>query len=144
MAVLNPVSTGLAGLRVVLIEDEPILALCLSELIEEHGGIVVGTQGSVAGALELVGAVDFDLAVLDLNLHGERVDAVAQAVTAGGHAMILSTGSGPSDIPAAFKGWPVLTKPYSDDDLLGALALAQSHHASRAPRFPAAAASAAV
>jgi CheY-like chemotaxis protein len=136
MAELDPGATRLTGLRVVLIEDEPILALCLSEVIEEHGGVVVGAEDSVAAALQLVSTAQFDIAVLDLNLHGERVDGIARALSAGGHAIIFSTGSGPSDIPAEFQGWPVLTKPYSDDALLDAFALARGYNANRAQTLP--------
>ena len=114
----------LTGLHVLIVEDEPMLAICLGDVIEAEGCVVAGTVGTVAGALALVATAAFDVAILDLNLHGEPVGPIAAAIVRGGHAVVFSTGSGASDVPAEFQGWPVLCKPYSDEAVFAALASA--------------------
>ena len=112
----------LTGLRVLIVEDEPLLALCLGEVIEAEGCIVVGSAGTVATALALVATATFDVAVLDLNLHGQPVDEVASAILRGGRTVVFATGAGKAGVPAKFQGLPVLCKPYSDEAVVAALA----------------------
>ena len=117
-------TASLNGLRVLIVEDEPLLALCLGEVIEAEGCIVAGTAHTVAEAVNLVATASFDVALLDLNLHGKPVGTIAAAIIDRGCAIVFSTGSGASDVPAAFRGWPVLCKPYKDEAVLVALATA--------------------
>ena len=113
--------TTLTGLRVLIVEDEPLLALCLGEVVEAEGCVVVGTASTVAEATTMVATATFDVALLDLCLHGRPVGAIATAIIERGCGVVFSTGSGASDVPAAFQGWPVLCKPYKDQDLFAAL-----------------------
>ena len=110
----------------LIVEDEPLLALCLGEVIEAEGCIVVGTAHTVAQATNLVATASFDVALLDLNLHGKPVGSIAAAIIDRGCAVVFSTGSGVSDVPAAFKDWPVLCKPYKDEAIFTALAAAHA------------------
>ena len=115
---------SLTGLRVLIVEDEALLALCLSDSLEEKGCVVVGTAGTVDEALALLANTDFDVTILDLNLCGKPVDEVATAIIERGRAIVFSTGSGPSSVPGEFQGWPVLSKPYLDEAVFVALATA--------------------
>jgi CheY-like chemotaxis protein len=111
----------LIGLRVFIVEDEPMLALCLGEVLEDEGCLVVGTASTVSEALEAVATAIFDVAILDLNLHGKPVDLIAAAIVRGGRGLVFSTGSQASACPTGFHGWPVLHKPYRDEAMLAAL-----------------------
>ncbi len=131
MNVAEPNMPSLKGLRVLIVEDEPIIAMCLGELIVDEGCVLVGTAETVAKALLMAKTEDFDVALLDLNLHGETVAPVASAVLERGGAIVFSTGALASEVPVAFKAWPVLCKPYQDEDVL--VALATAVHARNTP-----------
>lgn len=124
MAQPDTIASVLTGLRVIVVEDEPMLAMCLVEILEDEGCIVAGTASTVAEALILVATLPFDVAVLDLNLHGQTSEPVASAILQAGRAIVFSSGSGGAGVPAEFQLWPVLSKPYNDDALVAALAVA--------------------
>jgi len=111
----------LAGKRVFVVEDETVIALVLVELIEEMGGVVTATAEAIEDAVYLAAHAAFDIAILDLNLQGERVDRVAKRIEARGLPMIFATGYGPEGVPDAFRKWPVVGKPYSNAELVAAL-----------------------
>lgn len=117
-------TVALKGLRVLIVEDEPLLAICLGEIIETEGGVVVGTAHTVDQATRLVATESFDVALLDLSLHGKPVGSIAAAIIDRGCAVVFSSGSRVSDVLTAFPGWPVLRKPYEDDEMLAALVAA--------------------
>ena len=130
MSAVDPTAARLSGLRVLIVEDEPILSMCLAESLASNGCVVAGEAATVPAALSLVETAAFDVAVLDLNLWGQRTDAVAAAVVRGGRALVFSTGSTRDAIPVEFQHWPILRKPYKDAAIVEALADA-------APRLPA-------
>jgi len=70
----------LSGRRVLLVEDEAIIALDLAALLTDLGAVVVGAAHCVANALELLNKGKIDCAVLDINLNGEPVYPVARAL----------------------------------------------------------------
>jgi DNA-binding NarL/FixJ family response regulator len=91
---LDPVesdSSALAGLRVIIVEDESMLALCLSEVVEDEGCVVAGMAETVADARILVATATFDVAIIDLHLRGEQADDLAASIIRRGHAIIIST-----------------------------------------------------
>jgi len=114
-------TASLTGLRVIIVEDEVLLAMCIRETIEDEGGIVAGTAQTVDQAATLVSIAEFDVAILDLCLHGKPVGTIAAAIVGRGCAVIFSTGSNASDVPVEFQGWPVLCKPYMEKDIVAAL-----------------------
>jgi PAS domain S-box-containing protein len=111
----------LAGLRVLLIEDEPLVAMDLEELLATVGCRAVATRGTVADALAFIAEGTFDVALLDASLNGEPVDAVAAALTRKGVPFVFATGYGTDALPAAFREAPVLTKPFDPEQVLAAL-----------------------
>jgi CheY-like chemotaxis protein len=113
--------SDLAGLRILVIEDEPLVALEIEEVLSEVGAVVIGPAASVERALKLVEAGGFDGALLDVNLRGERVDAVADALADKGFPFVFATGHGSEGLPTAHRGRLVLPKPYSDQHLRAAL-----------------------
>lgn len=112
---------ALPGLRVIIVEDEAMLAVCLGDVIAEEGCIVVGTAGTLAEASVLAATANFDIAIVDLHLHGQQADEVVASIIRSGRAVLISTGSDASEVPVAFRAWPVLRKPYNDDAIFAAI-----------------------
>lgn len=107
----------LKGLRVIVIEDEGPIAMMIEDMMQELGCVVVGSAASVAQAQGLVERGGFDFALLDMNLRGARVEAVADALSAGGVPFVFASGYGQACVPANLQGRPVLAKPFLISDL---------------------------
>ena len=92
----------MSGLKVLLIEDEGLVAMTMEDMLDDLGCEVVGSFGAVGPALEwLAGAPQFDGALLDVNLGGEMVYPVADALLALGAPFVFTTGYGASPDPRA-------------------------------------------
>jgi CheY-like chemotaxis protein len=100
-----------AGNRLLLVEDEALTGMMMSDMLTELGFDVVGPFGRVADAIAAVGSEDIHGAVLDVNLDGEMVYPVAEAVAARGVPFVFVTGYGAEGIDARFSRIPVLQKP---------------------------------
>jgi CheY-like chemotaxis protein len=113
---------ALLNRRILIVEDEYLIATDLADLLTEHGAIVVGPVNNVRDALALVegeGAT-VDGAVLDINLRGERSFPVAERLLARGVRPIFTTGySDAGAIP--FPQLPRLTKPIDSARLISLL-----------------------
>lgn len=107
----------LAGTRVLVVEDEGAIALLIEEMLEEFGCEVVASVARLATACEIAGSVQVDLAILDVNLAGERVFPVADILRGRQIPFLFSTGYGASGLPAEYAGCPVLHKPFSENQL---------------------------
>lgn len=107
----------LEGLRVLVVEDEGAVALLIEDMLEDLGCVVAGSAARVADALRLLETPAFDLALLDANLAGEKVDAVAAALTERELPFAFASGYGPEGVPAAFRHAPVLRKPFRQAEL---------------------------
>jgi CheY-like chemotaxis protein len=105
-------STALSGLRVLVVDDEALVAMLMEDMLQDLGCEPVGAAARVSQALEMVRDLEFDLAVLDVNLAGESIAPGAEAVLARGAAVVFATGYGEAGVPAAFKGRPTLQKPF--------------------------------
>lgn len=112
--------TGLTGKRILVVEDEFLLALDAAATLEACGVKVVGPAYSIERALALAGAEDLDAAMLDVNLKGANSLPVALALERRGVPIVYATGYGakPRDWPAG----PVIDKPYSAEQIGAALA----------------------
>ena len=122
---MTPSSANLAGLRVLVVEDEMLVAMMIEDMLAEFGCIVVGAASRVGQALKLLEEADeIDGAVLDVNLAGEKVFPVAEALDARGIPFVFSTGYGTAGLPDHFRNRLTLQKPYRPEDLEGALATA--------------------
>jgi CheY-like chemotaxis protein len=106
---------------ILVVEDEPLVAMVLESIIEDMGASLVGPAASVEKALALIEAGGFAGALLDVNLRGERVDAVADALAAKGLPFVFTTGHGIDGIPAAHRHRPMLSKPFRDADITAVL-----------------------
>jgi CheY-like chemotaxis protein len=112
--------TGLRGLRVLVVEDEPMVSLALQDTLSDFGCEVVGTAARLQPALDLADDLAFDIAVLDIDLGGMRIDPVAEAIAARGLPIVFVTGYGQDAAPRHVPG-PVLEKPYEAVHLQRAL-----------------------
>ena len=107
--------------RILVVEDEALVAMLIEDALLEFGFEVIGPARSVSQALELLAAEPPCAAVLDLNLAGESSVAVADALAAGGIPFVVATGYGAAGLPASHKAVPVLPKPYDPADLTAIL-----------------------
>ena len=107
--------------RVLLVEDDGLVAMLVEDMLDELGFISVGNPGSVSEALAALAKGGFDVAILDVNLNGERVFPVADALIDDGCPFVFATIYGAADIPEAYRTWPVAAKPFRLDDLETAL-----------------------
>lgn len=112
----------LDGARVLVVEDEPLVAMFLEDLLEELGCTVAATAWRLAQALEMAETVEADAAVLDVNIAGERVFPVAEALSRRGVPYIFATGYGSAGLPPELGRVPVLAKPIDQNSLAEALA----------------------
>jgi CheY-like chemotaxis protein len=99
---------SLRGARVLVVEDEAMLSLNLETMLLDMGCVVAGTADKIDDALQIARTSQFDVALLDVNLGGKRVDPVAEAIRARGTPIVFITGYGKT----AASGL-VLEKPYS-------------------------------
>lgn len=94
--------------------------MMLEDMLVELGCIVVGPAATLAAGLSLAADADFDLAVLDVNVQGERSDRIAQLLDTKGKAYTFATGYGAADLPDCASR-KVIHKPYTFDQLAGML-----------------------
>jgi two-component sensor histidine kinase/CheY-like chemotaxis protein len=99
------------GNRLLLVEDEALTGMMMSDMLTDLGFDVIGPFGRVADAMAAVGREDFQAAVLDVNLDGEMVYPVADAVLALGVPFVFVTGYSAEGIDRRFAQVPVLQKP---------------------------------
>ena len=102
---------ALAGRRILVVDDEPLVALLIEDLLEDAGAEVVGPASSVAGALGLIESKAPDGALLDVNLEGELVYPVARVLSQLGVPFAFVTGYGLLGVDPAFRSVTVLAKP---------------------------------
>jgi CheY-like chemotaxis protein len=85
-------------------------------IVEDLGCTVAGVAGSLKDALAKAAAQEFDVAILDMNLNGAPATPVAELLTQRGIPFMFLTGYGATGVPEAFKGIPVVQKPFNDAD----------------------------
>ena len=110
-------SKSVVGKRVLVVEDEPLIALEQIANLEEMGARAVGPAGTIARALHAIETEQIDVALLDANLSGEGVDEVAAALTRKNIPFAFVTGYGRNSLPRPFQTAPVLNKPCTADAL---------------------------
>lgn len=114
--------TRFAGLRVLVVEDEPVVAMYLEDLLAALGCETVGPASRLADGLVLAESGGFDAAILDINLGGERSTPIAETLRARGVPFAFASGYGNS--PEGFgEEVPMVEKPYREAQVASALSL---------------------
>ena len=112
--------------RVLVVEDEMVIALCIEQCLSAHGHEVVGPVARRHEALRYAAEPAFDFALLDVDLAGEQVYPVAATLTRNSVPFAVLSGHGARGLRPEWKHIPVLEKPFSCDALI---ALATAAHA---------------
>jgi CheY-like chemotaxis protein len=111
--------SGHAGLRVLVVEDEPVVAMCLEDMLGALGCVPVGPAARLAEGLALAEQEQLDAAILDINLAGERSTAIAELLRRRGVPFAFASGYGAA--PEGFETLPLIPKPYREADIDAAL-----------------------
>lgn len=111
----------LSGKRVLLVEDEAILAMALEDILGHLGCVVVGPALTVADGHRLASDAQLDAGVLDINMGNGPNFTIAEILRTRSVPFCFSTGYGLAGVPSQYADVPVLQKPYSDDRLAAML-----------------------
>ncbi len=107
--------------RILIVEDEPFIAMLLADMLEELGFAIAATFPHVAEAQNYLAAAEVDIALLDVNLGNEKIDPIADLLAARDCPFIFTTGYGRRGIPQNYADRPVLQKPFQLGDLADAI-----------------------
>ena len=123
---------GIKGLRILLVEDELVLALGVADTLGDLGAVVVGPVATVEDALALVQRVpEIDGAVLDVNLGREVAYPVADALSARGIPFLFATANERAKLPERFADASICRKPFPAATFFDAIAALAGASASR-------------
>jgi DNA-binding response OmpR family regulator len=111
-------SSGACGKRILVIEDEPLLALEWARTLADDGYLVIGPAANVADVKRLIGKAHIDGALLDAKVIAEPVDEIALMLVGQNVPFAVLTAYAGERVPAAYLGAPTLAKPFSEEDLL--------------------------
>ena len=112
----------LKGLRVLIVEDESIVAMFLEDILEGMGCVIAGVAASAGEAMAIIGQADIQAAILDVNLDEGRSMIVADLLHQKCVPFIFETGYGKAGVPKQFADVPLLPKPFTSEDLTKTLA----------------------
>jgi len=101
--------------RILVVEDEIIVALFMEDILKEFGYEVADVVGHLDDAMAC--SADFDIAVLDVHLNGHSVFDFADILAARGVPFVFATGYGERSVPDRHRSRPVLQKPFQPEDL---------------------------
>jgi CheY-like chemotaxis protein len=116
----RPIST-LLGVRVLVVEDELMVALFIEDTLRELGCDVIEPAHTITDALARLEERDIDAAVLDINIAEDEVYPVAELLAARGVPFIFATGYALESIAEEWRRRPVIRKPYHAEQLRSAL-----------------------
>jgi two-component sensor histidine kinase/CheY-like chemotaxis protein len=114
---------SLSGRRILVVEDEALIAGQIESLLVGQGCLVSGPVRGLDNALALARSEPLDAAILDVNLSGSPSEAVANALRERAIPFVVLTGYADSGLPVAFRGAPVVAKPFDEQALVSLLAL---------------------
>jgi CheY-like chemotaxis protein len=103
----------LAGSRILVVEDSPVVGPFTADLLGELGFEVVGPAPNMAAARELIEDGVFDAALMDVHIRGERVFPLCDLLEAMGVPFVLTSGYGDWQVPEKLEKRPRLQKPYT-------------------------------
>lgn len=121
---------ALNGRRVLVVEDESLVAMLLETILEDMGCTPVGPASNIDdGEAMARDTVDLDAALLDVNVAGRQVFPVAAALKERGVPFVFSTGYGEGGLPDEWRGTTTIQKPFTEaavrDALMKAMGVAE-------------------
>jgi len=102
---------------VFLVEDEVMIRMMVADMLEELGYKVAAEAGDIEEAIWLARSIEFDVAILDVNVNGKVISPVADLIKAKGRPFIFATGYGSSGLPERYRDRPALQKPFMAEAL---------------------------
>lgn len=119
-----------SGRSVFLVEDEVMIRMMVTDMLEELGYSVAAEAGEISEAMKLAQSAEFDLAILDVNVNGKVISPVADLLAARKRPFIFATGYGSSGLPAEYRDRPALQKPFQIETLARTIEQALKRNAS--------------
>ena len=120
-------TTALVGQRILVVEDDYMIARGIHDELEQAGATVVGPVPSVRKALRLIDSEQIDAAVLDVNLGEEASFPIAEALEARAVPFLFCTGYNSGDIPEEWQRAMIVLKPLAISSVEQLLAIGNSH-----------------
>ncbi|GGF80996.1 response regulator [Paracoccus acridae] len=112
----------LAGRRILIVEDDFVIAHDFATMIGQAGATVIGPVGTLLEAMKLIERTGhLDGAILDINLGGEMVYDLVDALQAQGVPVVFATGYDPAAIPARYASVPLCQKPIDPEQIARAI-----------------------
>lgn len=115
-------TSPLSGRRVLVVEDEMMIAMLIEDILADQGCRLVGPAIRVVDALRLLDAEWVEVALLDVNLNGEDTYPIAEELRRRNIPFVFATGYGAAGVKAGYGQFVTLQKPFEADDLTEALA----------------------
>ena len=119
---------ALADCRILIVEDEVLIAMDVERMLIQEGCTVIGPVGTVARALNVIPGGEIDAAVLDVNLGRERIFPVAELLVERKTPFVLVFGHSRESLPETLRDYPVIGKPYQRNELIDGLLRALSRN----------------
>lgn len=112
---------GLKGKRILLVEDSPVIAPFTADILEDLGCVLVGTAPNMAVAREMAESEEFDAALMDVRIRGDRSFAICEMLDAKGIPFVFTSGYADWQLPDKWQDRPRLQKPYTLEQVEEAL-----------------------
>lgn len=127
MEIAGVANVSLAGVRVLVVEDEMMVAMLLEDMLSDIGCSPVGPATRIETALKLIEHGGFDIAILDVNLNGDETYPIADALAARTIPFVFASGYSAGGLRKEYRSIPLLQKPFQKRELERALAAVLNH-----------------
>jgi CheY-like chemotaxis protein len=97
---------------ILLVEDEALIRMMVAQMVEELGHTVVAEAANIKDALELAQTAEYDIAILDINVGGERIDPVADVIAGRHLPFVFASGYGVAGLTEKLRHGRMLQKPF--------------------------------
>jgi DNA-binding NtrC family response regulator len=104
--------------RILVLEDEPIVAIDVVDRLTEAGYDIIGPASTVSAGMDLIANVGCNAAIIDVKLGSETAEPIAQALTDRGVPFLVVTGYSQADVAPVFANARLLLKPVDSDQLV--------------------------
>jgi CheY-like chemotaxis protein len=108
---------SIVGCRILVVEDEMLIALMIESTLQKLGCIIVGPASRLEQAQRLASEEALDAAILDITIRGGAVYPVAEQLLARGVPFVIASGYGDWSLPEPLRNQPRLTKPFTEEDV---------------------------